>query len=76
VRDVKLANASDLAQTLLTAFNTEHRDDSTAIDRVHLDTVLTMGGVTVPRRQKASMNSCDERSKVSAGLADLGRRRT
>src|ERR1039457_598192 len=32
VRDVKLANASDLAQTLLTAFNAEHRDDSAPID--------------------------------------------
>jgi DUF2075 family protein len=32
VRDVKLANASDLAQTLLAAFNSEHRDDSVPID--------------------------------------------
>jgi hypothetical protein len=32
VRDVKLANASDLAKTLLTAFNAEHRDDSAPID--------------------------------------------
>jgi len=32
VRDVKLANASDLAQTVLTAFNSEHRDDSVPID--------------------------------------------
>jgi hypothetical protein len=32
VRDVKLANASDLAQTLLTGFNSDHRDDSVPID--------------------------------------------
>ena len=32
VRDVKLTNASDLAQKLLTVFNTEHRDDSVPID--------------------------------------------
>ena len=32
VRDVKLANASDLTQTLLAAFNAEHRDDSVPID--------------------------------------------
>jgi hypothetical protein len=32
VRDVKLANTSDLAQTLLAAFNAEHRDDSAPID--------------------------------------------
>jgi hypothetical protein len=32
VRDVRLVNASDLAQTLLTAFNFEHRDDSVPID--------------------------------------------
>lgn len=32
VRDVRLANASDLAQTLLIAFNSEHRDDSVPID--------------------------------------------
>lgn len=37
VRDVKLANASDLAQTLLTAFNTEHRDDSVPIDPADWD---------------------------------------
>ena len=32
VRDVKLTNASELAQTLLTAFNAEHQDDSSPID--------------------------------------------
>lgn len=32
VRDVRLANAADLAQTLLTAFNSDHRYDSAPID--------------------------------------------
>src|ERR1035437_10297116 len=32
VREVKLANTFDLAQTLLTAFNAEHRADSAPID--------------------------------------------
>jgi hypothetical protein len=32
VREVRLANASDLVQTLLTAFNSEHRDDFAPID--------------------------------------------
>ncbi len=37
VRDVRLANASDLAHTLLTAFNSEHRDDSALIDPTDWD---------------------------------------
>ncbi len=37
VRDVKLTNASDLAKTLLIAFNAEHRDDSAPIDPASWD---------------------------------------
>ncbi len=37
VRDVKLANAADLAQTLLIAFNAEHRDDCVPIDSTAWD---------------------------------------
>ena len=38
VRDVKMANSSDLAKIVLTVFNAEHRDDSILIDPSDWDT--------------------------------------
>jgi hypothetical protein len=41
---------------------------------VHLDTVLTIGGVTVPHRQKVNDSTCHE--KRPEVLAHVGGRRT
>jgi hypothetical protein len=43
-------------------------------ERVHLDTVLTMGGETVPHRQKVMRQTCDQ--KRSEAVGHVGRRGT
>jgi hypothetical protein len=45
-----------------------------SIGWVHLDTVLTMGGETVPHRQKVKQQTSDQ--KRSKAVGHLGRRGT